>query len=46
MKVTQRWVASLALLASKSGSASAAVPLNQLLTTFGSLSERETAFCC
>jgi len=43
MKMTARWIALLALLASTAARASAAVPLNQLLITFGSLSERETA---
>lgn len=42
MMMTARWIAIFALLGSAVGSASAAVPLNQLLITFGSLSERET----
>ena len=42
MKVAIRWIAFLILLASAVGRAAAAVPLNQLLITFGSLSERET----
>lgn len=42
MIMTARWIALFALLGSAVGSASAAVPLNQLLITFGSLSERET----
>ena len=42
MKMSVRWIALLVLLVSAYGSASAAVPLNQLLITFGSLSERET----
>lgn len=42
MMMTAGWIAIFALLGSAVGSASAAVPLNQLLITFGSLSERET----
>jgi NitT/TauT family transport system substrate-binding protein len=42
MKTTFRWIVLLVLLASTAGRAAAAVPLNQLLITFGSLSERET----
>jgi ABC-type nitrate/sulfonate/bicarbonate transport system substrate-binding protein len=42
MKLRIRWIAFILLFASVAGSASAAVPLNQLLITFGSLSERET----
>lgn len=41
MIMTARWIALFALLGSAVGSARAAVPLNQLLITFGSLSERE-----
>jgi hypothetical protein len=43
MKMTARWIALFALLGSAVGSVRAAVPLNQLLITFGSLSEREKA---
>jgi NitT/TauT family transport system substrate-binding protein len=42
MKMTSRWIALLLLSVSAMGHAAAAVPLNQLLITFGSLSERET----
>jgi len=42
MKVPIWWVALIALFGSVAASARAAVPLHQLLITFGSLSERET----
>jgi len=42
MQTTIRGIVLLALLASTAGKATAAMPLNQLLITFGSLSERES----
>ena len=42
MKLRIRWIAFIALFGSVAGTARAAAPLNQLLITFGSLSERET----
>ena len=42
MKTTVSWIATIVLLMSSAAGVRAAVPLNQLLITFGSLSERET----
>ncbi|HUR71837.1 MAG TPA: ABC transporter substrate-binding protein [Candidatus Limnocylindrales bacterium] len=42
MKTTVSWIATIVLLMSSAAGVHAAVPLNQLLITFGSLSERET----
>jgi len=42
MKTTVSWIATIVLLMSSAAGVRAALPLNQLLITFGSLSERET----